>query len=204
MFERAEGDEAKTWRFQYVAIEEELEQSFRFVHPTDDNLNTYSIKYAEIIRSAANAFEILARELYARFYNDTDALNIYNYLALNVHLQFAHHTIIHLAALGTFPTHPEMVQPFAKLIPWDKASAVNQNHVPEWWTAYNNVKHSNAGLRTNATFANAVAAVGALFILIERVFGFGVLQGGFWNVPHLAGMPSSACMKTRWSRLFSR
>src|SRR5438067_252818 len=83
MYERSQGKDARLARFQYLGIEEELERSFHYVSPSDDNADAYSLKFAEIIRAAANAYEIAARALYAKFYNDTDDINIFNYLALD-------------------------------------------------------------------------------------------------------------------------
>jgi hypothetical protein len=63
MYERSQGTEARLARLQYLGIEEELERAFRYVSPSDDNADAYSLKFADIIRSAANAYEIESREL---------------------------------------------------------------------------------------------------------------------------------------------
>jgi hypothetical protein len=204
MYSRAQGDGAKTWRFQYLGIEEELERAFRFVSPCDDNAAVFSLKFAEIIRSAANAYEILAKELYAKFYNDADQLNIFNYLALDVHLNVVGQNVTQLLALGQFPNHPEVERPFANLAAWNRQSVVSQNQKPIWWDAYNAIKHSNAGLRNHATLANAMAAAAGLFLMIERVYGFGVLQGGLFNVYTAALNQTIIRDHPRWARLFIR
>jgi hypothetical protein len=147
MYERSWGAEAKLARFQYLGIEEELERSFRFVNPSDDNADAYSLKFAEIIRAAANAYEIKARELYARFHNNTDTINIFNYLALDRFLQLSDQTVSHFAALDDFPQHREVCRPFANLVGWNRNSAIQPAHIPGWWNAYNKVKHSNDGLK---------------------------------------------------------
>jgi hypothetical protein len=183
MYERAQGAEARLARFQYLGIEEELERSFRYVSPSDDNANVYSLKFAEIIRAAANAYEIAARSLYAKFYNGNDDVNIFNYLALDRFMHLSDQTVSHFAALDDFPTYPEVCRPFIALSGWDRASPIQEAHKPCWWAAYNKVKHSNEGLKDHATLVNAIAATAAVFLLIERIYGFGVLQGGFNNMP---------------------
>ncbi len=206
MYERAHGGDGNTWRFQYVTIEEELERALRYVDPCEENAGVFSIKFAEIIRAAANAYEIMAKELDAKFYarKGNIKLSIYDYLALDVHLNLAIQTVTHFSAQGTFPQHPEVCQPFVRLAAWDKVSVPDQNHVPCWWTGYNKIKHTNQGLKDHATLANALAATAALFLLIERVFGFGVLQGGFYKEPG----PPHGIWLTRshpmWARLFIR
>src|SRR5260221_7004524 len=106
MLERSESDEAKMWRLRYLGIEEELERAFRYVNPSDDNVDAFSIKFAEIIRAGSNAYEILAKELYRKFYVVADRIDIFNYLALDIFLQLSRCQVIHLAAMGSFPNHP--------------------------------------------------------------------------------------------------
>jgi hypothetical protein len=202
MYERSQGPEARLARFQYLGIEEELERSFRFVSPSDDNANAYSLKFAEIIRAAANAYEIAARSLYAKFYNDSDEINILNYLALDRFVQLSDQTVSHFAALGDFPSHPEVCRPFTQLGGWDRNSPVLPAYVPGWWTAYNKVKHSNEGLKDHATLANAMAVTAAVFLLIERMYGFGVLQGGLYDTPSTGGSTTTARIHPQWGRLF--
>jgi hypothetical protein len=204
LYERSQGTEARLARFQYLGIEEELERSFRFVSPSDDNADTYSLKFAEIIRTAANAYEIATRSLYAKFYNDSDEINIFNYLALDRFLHLSDQTVSHFAAFGDFPSHTEVCRPFTLLVGWDRNSPILPAHVPGWWTAYNKVKHSNEGLRDHATLANAMAVTAAVFLLIERIYGFGVLQGGFCDMPSTGGSTTMMRMHPQWGRLFIR
>src|ERR1700730_16174063 len=112
MYERSQGDKAKLWRLRYLGVEEELERAFRYVNPSDENAGTFSIKFAEIILSTCNAYELLTKDLYAKFYNGDDPINILNYLALDLHLELAKRKVSHLAAIGSFPNHPEVNQPF--------------------------------------------------------------------------------------------
>jgi hypothetical protein len=211
MYERSQGTEARLVRFQYLGIEEELERSLRYVSPSDDNADVYSLKFAEIIRSAANTYEIVGRALYVKFYNDTDEINIFHLLGLEHYLELSDQTVSHYAALGQFPNHPEVCRPFVRLLGWDRKCPTQAMHIPYWWTAYNKVKHSNEGLKEHATLANAMAVTAAVFLLIERVYGFGVLQGGQYILPSDGNNIASAGGETflirnhpTWSRLFIR
>jgi len=198
-FDRANSDEARRLRLQYLSIEEELDRAFRYVSPCEHNANTFSFKFAETIRSAANMYEILSKDLYSKFYNSNDSLNIYNYLALDVYLNLADQKVTLVVAHDSFPAYPEVTRPFFGLVCWDRASPVADYQKPIWWSAYNDIKHSNAGIMAQATLANAVAAVAAIFLVIERVYGFGILGGGFRDLP-----TGSFTYFPRWSRLFSR
>jgi hypothetical protein len=168
MYDRAHrSDEGKRWRLQYVCIEEELERACRYVDPCDENAAVFSMKFAETIRAAANAYEILAKELYDKFYGEpTRQINVYDYLALDVHIDLHYQSVMHFVAQGEFKSHSEVCRPFSRLSSWDKASTLDSSHVPRWWTAYNKVKHTNKELKDHATLANALAATAALFLMI--------------------------------------
>ena len=205
-YNRSQGEEARLQRLRYLSIEEELERAYRYVSPSADNGKTFSLKFAEIVRAAANAYEIISRTSYARLYNDVDDINILNYLALDVLLGMANKKIRHLMAAGPLSLYPEMEQPFVKLAIWDKSSLVQSNHVPDWWKAYNAVKHTDEGLKKHATLANATSAVAALFLVTETVFGFRILQGGllqFGPTMFPGTMSASTIIAPRWARLFS-
>jgi hypothetical protein len=204
LFERAQSDEARLLRLQYLGVEEELERAFRYVSPSSENANAFSMKFAEVIRAAANAYEILCRTLYARFYNDRDSINIFNYLALDRFLGLSDKRVAHLMAFSSLAQLPEVSQPFCKLSPWDKNSPVAAGHVPDWWSGYNGIKHTNAGLQQHATLANATAATAALFLLIEAIFGCGILNGGMVQAPMDGSTWISFVPTPRWSRLFAK
>ncbi len=196
-YTRSRSPEAKTHRLQYLTIEESLDESFRYVSPCDANADTFSFKFAEIIRSAANMYELVSKHLYRRFYAPEDDLNIFNYLALDIHLGLADQSVLLAAGLDDFPSHPEVTKPFAKLIAWDKLSEVTSDHVPEWWNAYNAIKHADF---RKATLANAIEALASVFLVIDRIYGFGVLAATWRNSPTRFG---SILYFPGWSRVFS-
>src|SRR5437868_331873 len=72
---RAHSEDARLQRLRYLTIEEELERAYRYVTPAEENATAFSFKFAEIIRAAANAYEIFSRTLYAKFYNNADEVN---------------------------------------------------------------------------------------------------------------------------------
>jgi hypothetical protein len=177
-YERAMNTEAKVFDSQYSSITAELSDSFTYVSPANNNGKTYSVKFAEIIKNAANVYELISRVLYGRFYNDKDKINIFNFLALDVHVDFSRVKLNPYACYDLFPDFPEVTHPFVKLSAWDRCSLVEERHKPGWWTAYNKLKHSNSGLQQHATLANAIAAAAAIHVLISKTYGFGRAAGG--------------------------
>lgn len=51
------------------------------------------------------------------------------------------------------------------------------DYIPRWWTAYSKLKHTNAVLNDHATLENVIAAVGAVFVVLNKVYGPGVVEG---------------------------
>lgn len=207
MHRRAVSDEARFLRHQYVSIEEELERAYRAVCPCEQNAGTFSFKFAEVIRSAAGAYEVFCKTLHARFHTFDEArekLDVYNYLALDRFLDLSGKRVAHLLALDQFPGLPELTCPFVAVAAWDRASPVGEAHVPGWWRAYRDIKHDMDGLRTAATLANATASVAALFLLIESCFGFCILAGGMYGAPKTQKNKFRIVKASRWARLFDR
>ena len=204
LYERSERPEARLQRIRYLLIEEELETAYRYVSPEEENAKSFSLKFAEIIRAAANAYEILCRGLYEKFYNNADDLNIFNYLALDVHLNLVNNRVQNIMSIGTFPNFPEASQPFFSLANWDKSSVLTHDNIPLWWKAYNEIKHTDTGLKEHATLVNATSIVASLYILIESLYGFGVLSGGFYDLPKTRKDQSSMDKGPNWARVFGR
>jgi hypothetical protein len=176
LYNRALSLEARAFKFQYLSMEEELGRAFQYVTPVESNASAHSVKFAEIIRTAANTFEMLARTTYGRLYSPEHKIDIHNYLALDAVMKFSNRTVASYVTTTKFMNHPEVAQPFAKLATWDKKSSIKAEQIPDWWSAYNRIKHSIDGL-SSATLANAIAAVGAAYIFIHSVFGPGVVSG---------------------------
>lgn len=202
--------ECRIFRAQYFSIEEELLRAFDYVSPSEVNATAFSPKLGSIIKEAANIFELLSKYLYSRFYNDTDKINIFNYLALDVYLNYSKVTLKPLSFLDGFSKFPEVTEPFHKLKTWSRASDLRPptkgatpsslpDYIPGWWDAYNALKHTNAGLDTYATLANAISATGAVYVSIHKIFGTGVVSGWLEH-PDLAdsgGTPFSTVQNSR-------
>jgi hypothetical protein len=78
---RANAGEARFLRYQYVSIEQDLERAYAAVCPCEQNAQTFSFRFAEIIRFAAGVFETWCKTLYSRFYEfdkSRQRLDIYN------------------------------------------------------------------------------------------------------------------------------
>ena len=145
-------------------------------------------------------FEIVCRSLYRKFYTlgPTDTINIFNFLSLDEHLKASDEQLVLIGTLDPLVSNPEICHPFGSV----KGMAPKYDDhslVPNWWKAYNDVKHSNTNIDTAATLGNSLAAVAALFVLLHRVYGYGLVYG----VSRLPHQLNSFATNARSSLLFS-
>lgn len=192
--------EAVLYKSQYFSLEEMLLQAFEFVAPDSSNAETYSIKFATIIKDACNVFEVVCRELYSKFYSipADRKINILNFVSLNEYLSLSQTPLVLVAALDQFQNYPETTNPFIGIAAMSPTYS-DSSKLPKWWSAYNSIKHSNSDISQAATLANAIASLAGLFTLLNRTYGFGLVYG--W-----AGLPNTAhsfLPNARSSLLFS-
>ncbi|MGO4543068.1 hypothetical protein, partial [Paenibacillus sp. 2TAB19] len=140
-------------------------------------LKTNSIRFASIIREACNLFELVSKEVYISLFeiSDEKRLNILNYLSLDKILNFSN-TSLSSPYIPSMHEDKHKLLPFQKLMHWDKSSKVEPTFIPMWWNTYNKIKHSNDGI-DNASLENALLSVGGIYILINSIYGDGVLVG---------------------------
>lgn len=62
-------------------------------------------------------------------------------------------------------------------------------HIPGWWSSYNKLKHDVRGINEYATLKHAVLSIAAAYIMINRIYGDGVISGVLYK-PELADDPS--------------
>lgn len=174
-------DNGIKYKFQYFQIEEQLLKSFEFVHPDQNNENTFSTTFASIIRESCNLYELISKDLYEKIFNwnpSGNKINIFNYLSIQICIELATKKLVFLFNKNHFQ-NGEIEQPFKKLVNWDKKSSLNgegKDFIPKWWYSYNNIKHSVDGLK-EATLSNAIASLGAVFILLTLKYGYGLVCG---------------------------
>jgi hypothetical protein len=173
-FDRASSSEAKELRDTYLRLEQHLADTFAYITPESRNGDLTSPQYPAIICEAAALYERVARMLYERFYARAN-INIYNLLALDVHIGCSQAIVFAPAFRDSYAKFPEANAPFRKLRSWNGKTQIERSCVPNWWDAYNNCKHDASP--TKGTQANAIAALKAAYILIDIAFGPGVVGG---------------------------
>ena len=143
------------WEY-FLALEDDLQQTTRFVEFATSNFKTYSIEFARIILAASSEIDVLAKMLCGEISPATAADNITDY-----------RTII----LKAYPKLPVMEVKLPRYgistTPW-KNWATGTN--PNWWKSYNNVKHQRDQHYHEATLENALDSVAGLLCILLYLF----------------------------------
>ncbi len=140
-------------------LQDDLEEFCRYVRPERKHLSVFSTKLWGIILRACSEVDsqlnALLDELYGPVKNDR---TIRNYIARENNLRLS------AFALSVRGGPRRVFIPFKSFA---KSSATG----PEWWTDYNSVKHRRLDNVKKATLANAIQAVGGLFVVLYRQWG---------------------------------
>lgn len=163
---------------QFFSIEDIFQESFQYVTPIYKNRYTSSARFATIIRESCNLYEILCRKVYNELFNyDLDySLNIFNYLTLEYFFKINQEEI-RTAILHNYLENDIRIKPFASMSDWKGDSKLIQENIPDWWIAYNKIKHDANSSIDNATLNNAIYSFAALFLVIRKIYGDGLISG---------------------------
>ena len=143
------------WQF-FVALESDLEATTRYVECCQDNYETYSVAYAQIILSAGSEVDVISKLLCNRVKPTSKAENIHHYRKiLNSEYKFLHGLEVLIPRYNLTVT------------PWDSWS---WDENPDWWKFYNKIKHERHNFYKEANLKNALFAVSGLFCLILYLY----------------------------------
>lgn len=142
------------WRY-FLTIEKELIDSFDCVEPCEDNLGTFSTRYAKILLAASSAVDTVFKALCAEA-GCKKACKIDQYKEVTIAC------IPDLVNRRVVCISNELAS-----MPWAEWREDGKNS-PSWWRAYNGVKHEYAVNFNQATLGNAFDSLaGLLSVLVE-------------------------------------
>lgn len=143
------------WRY-FVALENDLAKTARFVEIAQANQSTYSIEYARLLLAAGSEVDVLCKVICEQ-----------HQLALPDRPTITHHRT---AIMGKLPQLAELkvlLPTYGReLLPWSDWKTQDS---PDWWKAYNSVKHQRHEHFGLATQANALLSVAAAFVLVAHL-----------------------------------
>ena len=201
-YNKSVSSDAVTIANQFFLIEEMLLDSFQFVSPIKRNSDTCSVKFATIVRESSNLFEIICRKLYSQTYliDSSKNITVYNFLTLDALLNLTAEKV-RAPLLESYLTNGEKIEPFGSLNSWSREEKIKDENIPSWWTAYNKIKHDTESVNQYATLNNAIYSTSAVFVLIRKVYGDGLISG-FLRKPHDTEPGEISLYQIKTSNLF--
>lgn len=140
----------------YLAFERDVENLARYIDFTESNYCTHSIELARILLAASSEADVLLKEICRLIDSSRNTGNIDQSKEL-----------IKDSGLQLWNIGVESRRYGLQLKPWSNWAG-EQN--PEWWWAYNKVKHERSNYFHLANLKNALNSVAALLVLnIEYV-----------------------------------
>ncbi len=140
------------WNY-FLALEKDLEVLSRYIEFAENNFNCYSLEISRVLFSAASEADVVAKQLCAKINPNSSASNINQY----------RNEI--RAAYPSFQNFKVTIPRFGlELTPWSNWS--EPTGVPDWWTAYNKVKHHRNTDYHKGNLKNCLNAAAGLFVLI--------------------------------------
>ncbi len=143
----------------FHAFEDDLGSLSRFIEFAPDNYSTYSLELVRLLLAAGSEVEVALRELCKL--SQPTAKPTKN---IDQHKKI----LLSDKCLSGIPTQTIAIRRFdIELTPWKDWGTRN----PDWWAAYNAVKHDRAANYRMGNLGNALNAVAALGIVMQYVAG---------------------------------
>lgn len=164
------------WQY-FLAVEEDLHRLSRFIEFSTSNFDTYSIELVRILLASSAEVDIVAQQLCENFDPDRHVENMDDY---------------RLTLVGAKPilrdAEVEIPRYGLRLRPWDNW---RENRNPDWWRAYNAVKHHRHERYSEANLKNTLNSVCGLFLLLLFLYREQAAAGGLVPNPVMLrlGMP---------------
>jgi hypothetical protein len=143
------------WNY-FLAIEDDLINTSRYVEITLDNKETYSVEYTKIILSAASEVDVLLKQIYLSLGFKKKNPNFKDYC--NVAKDKLKSLITEQLCLEQYGL---TLEPFSE---WEN------DEQPSWHIAYNNLKHNRTLNYKEANLENALLSVGALYTTVVHYY----------------------------------
>jgi hypothetical protein len=139
------------WNY-FLALEKDVEELARYIEFDKENFNTFSIQLAHCLLSISSEVDVVAKELCIEIEQDSKTSNINDYRKLIT------------AKYPSLMEEPVFLHRYNLTFkPWlSWADGVN----PEWWQAYNSVKHKRGEHFDEANLKNVLNSLSGLFLLI--------------------------------------
>lgn len=141
------------WRY-FLALEADFANAARYVDFHRENFRTFSIEFMRIILAAASQSDLLMQKICATYSPLPERPNIFDYRQ-RLTTKFPRLVQVRI----WLPRYEIWVMPWAQ---W----GLTPPETPDWWNAYNAVKHRPESSLTSANLLNCIGAMAGLFSLV--------------------------------------
>jgi hypothetical protein len=159
------------WNY-LLAIEGDLERLSRFIDFDERNFDCFSIEISRILLASGAEVDVVCKQICKKINSKSSAGSIYAYQN---------------EILASYPNIPDFIVLLPRygltLTPWSNWKA--QNNPPDWWTAYNKIKHHRDSQYHRANLQNALNAVCGLFIMVLYLYREKAEEGELGPSPKL-------------------
>lgn len=156
----------------YVNIEKSLRDIFNFIEPCDENLTSFSFELYTLLLRSCTEVELNCKEILqangAKPQGKHFTMLDYKKIEQSSHL--SKYTVTYNnwrhkdSSTGQLEYVSKTFRPFQN---FDSSIATS----PDWYVAYNGVKHDREGKLENANLENCMNAVGGILVLLYSQFG---------------------------------
>ncbi|NQT69784.1 MAG: hypothetical protein HQ552_09405 [Desulfobacteraceae bacterium] len=140
------------WNY-LLAIENDLEKLSRYVEFDERNFDCFSVEIARILLSASAEADVVCKQLCLKVKPSSSADNIHTY---RDEIKTAYPNIVDFDVI--------LSRYGLSLKPWNEWKDIQG--VPDWWTAYNKLKHHRETEYHRANLKNAIYSVAGLFVMV--------------------------------------
>ncbi len=139
------------WNY-FLALDADVVRLSRYLEPTEHNFNAHSIELSRILLVAASEIDVVAKMMCVKIDENSKANNMD---------QYRKEILLNDSRIAD--THVHVPRYRLSFKPWEEW-AKGKN--PQWWKAYNNVKHQRHIHFAEANLNNSLNAVAGLFVLL--------------------------------------
>jgi hypothetical protein len=163
------------WRY-FLALEQDLEATTRYVEPMPPNFATFSIEFARLLLSTCSEIDVVAKVLCQAIAPGQAANSIDDYRSTITSKYPQFHSIKVLLPRFTLA-----------VTPWQDWSGTAN---PRWWRDHNLVKHMRHENFKLAHLENCVGALAGLFALVVYLYREDLFSFRLDPPPSLFRLPS--------------
>ena len=132
----------------FLALEDDLAKLARFIHFSEDNLNTYSVEFARLLMTSTQEVDVLFRQICKKHNDNAERESEYRTFFSNGDYVKIRDIEVSVRRYGLKFT------PFKNWI----------STAPTWWIANNKIKHQRHAHFQEASLNNVLNAMSALLV----------------------------------------